>query len=369
MIFITPCYYTNRVLVIYFDFRPKETKEDLFDREEELNKLISASKIESIILLTGIRRIGKTSLLKVFLNETNYPYALVDVRSPLTSYKSLYTIFSDILTQINKRRRIEKILRHISGISFFGLNISLSWDPKNRPSLIEIMDEINESGKIVLAFDEAQNLRGKLAGEFLSLLAHCYDYCKNVTFILTGSEVGLLYDFLKVEDPSSPLYGRHIDEIRLNRFDEKKSMEFLTEGFNQVGISPAKGVLEYAVSKLDGIVGWLTEFGYRCVKIREIKKEIVDELIELAGKLVVEELSHFSKDYVIVVKAIAEGYERWSEIKRYIENVKKRVVYDAELKRYLDKLEKRGYVIKNENGKYELADPVIKSALSNKYRS
>jgi len=354
------------VLVIYFDFRPKETKEDLFDREEELNKLISSSKTESIILLTGIRRIGKTSLLKVFLNETNYPYALVDIRSPLTSYKSLYTIFSDVLTQINKRRRIESLLKHITGISFFGLNISLSWDPKNRPSLVEIMDKINENGKIILAFDEAQNLRGKLGDEFLSLLAHCYDYCKNVTFILTGSEVGLLYEFLRIEDPSSPLYGRHIEEIRLNRFGERKAMEFLVGGFKQVNISPPKDVLEYAVSKLDGIIGWLTEFGYRCVKAREVKKEIVDEIVELAGKLALKELNRFSKDYVTVVKAIAEGNNRWSEIKKYLENAKKRVVYDAELKRYLDKLEKRGYVVKEESGKYELTDPVIKSALRSK---
>jgi len=352
------------VLVIYFDFRPKESKEDLFDREEELNKLLSSVKTESIILLTGIRRIGKTSLLKVFLNEVKYPYALVDVRSPLTSYKTLYTIFSDVLTQINLKRKIEDFLRHITGISFFGVNVSLSWDPKNRPSLIEVMDKIDETGKVILAFDEAQNLRGKLADEFLSLLAHCYDYCKNVTFILTGSEIGLLYDFLKVENPSSPLYGRHIEEIRLNRFDEKKSMEFLIEGFKQFNISPPRDVLEYAVSKLDGIVGWLTEFGYRCVKAGEVKKEIVDDLVELAGKLALEELSHFSKDYVLVIKAIAEGYNRWSEIKRYLENAKKRVVYDAEVKRYLEKLEKRGYIMREESGKYEITDPVLKNALS-----
>jgi len=352
------------VLVIYFDFRPKETREDLFDREEELNKLISASSSESIILLTGIRRIGKTSLLKVFLNEVKIPYALVDVRSPLTSYKSLYTIFSNILTQINKKRRIEEFLRHLKGVSFFGINISLSWDPKTRPSLLDIIDKIDESGKVIIAFDEAQNLRGKLGNEFLSILAHCYDYCKNVTFILTGSEVGLLYDFLKLDDPTSPLYGRHLEEIRLNRFNETQSLEFLREGFRQAGISsPPQSILEYAVSKLDGIVGWLTEFGYRCIKAGEVKKEIVDEVLELASRLAMEELSHFSESYVIVIEAIAKGYKRWSELKRYLEDKKKRMIYDAELKRYLDNLEKRGYIKKEEN-EYDLSDPVLKNALS-----
>ncbi|QGA68571.1 AAA family ATPase [Sulfolobus sp. E11-6] len=351
------------MLVIYFDFKPKETKEDLFDREEELKKLLSC-KDETIVLLTGIRRIGKTSLLKVFLNESKLPYALVDVRSPLTSYRSLYTIFSDVLSQLNKKRRVIDLLKYVKGISIFGINISLSWDPKNRPSLLEIMDRVDESGKVILAFDEAQNLRGKLANDFLSILAHCYDYCKNVTFILTGSEIGLLYDFLMVDNPSSPLYGRHIEEIRLNRFTEEQSLEFLKEGFRQANISPDETVLQYAVSKLDGVVGWLTEFGHRCVRIGDVKKEIVDEVLEIAGRLALEELSHFSKDYILVVEAIAKGYNRWSELKRYLEDKKKRRIYDAELKRYLDKLEKRGYVVKKEGGGYELTDPVLKNALA-----
>jgi len=74
------------------------------------------------------------------------------------------------------------------------------------------MDSINSLGRALIAFDEAQNQRGKLATNFISLLAHCYDYCSNVNFILTGSEVGLLYDLLGIYDVESPLYGRHLDE-------------------------------------------------------------------------------------------------------------------------------------------------------------
>ena len=82
---------------MYFDARPKESREDLYDREEELQALRS-SLSEPIVLLTGVRRIGKTSILKVLLNEVDAPYALMDVRLPLTSYGSLYSIFSEILT-------------------------------------------------------------------------------------------------------------------------------------------------------------------------------------------------------------------------------------------------------------------------------
>gem|GEM_PF-960174 len=227
------------MLVILFDHRPKETRRDLYDREEELSALHSASS-EPIILLTGVRRIGKTSVLKVFLNELEVPHALVDVRLPLTSYKSLYSLFSDILSQINKKKSIKSYVEHINGISILGVNISLSWDPRDKPSLLTVMDNLNQAGRVILAFDEAQNLRGKLSNEFLSLIAHCYDYCRNMTFVLTGSEIGLLYDFLKMEDPSSPLYGRHVEEIRLNKFNEQESLDFVNYPALTDGASPPR---------------------------------------------------------------------------------------------------------------------------------
>ena len=80
------------MLLIFFDERPKETIENLYDREEKLSSLQYAIS-EPIVLLSGIRRIGKTSILKVFLNIINLPYALIDARISLSSYRALYTNF------------------------------------------------------------------------------------------------------------------------------------------------------------------------------------------------------------------------------------------------------------------------------------
>ncbi|MCX8182734.1 MAG: hypothetical protein N3D12_06415 [Candidatus Methanomethyliaceae archaeon] len=57
-----------------FDERPKEAKEDLYDREEELEQLRKLAS-KPLVLLTRMRRIGKTSVLKVFLKESGLPYA------------------------------------------------------------------------------------------------------------------------------------------------------------------------------------------------------------------------------------------------------------------------------------------------------
>ncbi|MFP3240645.1 MAG: ATP-binding protein, partial [Caldivirga sp.] len=55
-----------------FDERPKARREDLFDRVKEVSEVIDAiDKGRPIIVLSGIRRIGKTSVLLVALNEVN----------------------------------------------------------------------------------------------------------------------------------------------------------------------------------------------------------------------------------------------------------------------------------------------------------
>jgi AAA+ ATPase superfamily predicted ATPase len=66
---------------VLFDPRPKEFRSELFDREKELKELESYVKSGSpLILCLGVRRIGKTSLLKVFLNEHGYPHVYINAR-------------------------------------------------------------------------------------------------------------------------------------------------------------------------------------------------------------------------------------------------------------------------------------------------
>ncbi|MGC8600666.1 MAG: hypothetical protein ACP5LX_06420, partial [Nitrososphaeria archaeon] len=49
-----------------------------------------------LLLLTGIRRIGKTSVLNVFLNESKTPFILIDARSLKRNYsvEDLYKLIA-----------------------------------------------------------------------------------------------------------------------------------------------------------------------------------------------------------------------------------------------------------------------------------
>jgi len=46
----------------------------------------------------------------------------------------------------------------------------------------------------------------------------------------TGSEVGVLREFLRLEDPEAPLYGRHRREIFLGGFTAQQALGFLKAG-------------------------------------------------------------------------------------------------------------------------------------------
>ncbi|WP_054856973.1 ATP-binding protein [Vulcanisaeta sp. JCM 16159] len=63
-----------------FDTKPKTRRADLFDFEEEFgrfSRLINDS-LTRLIVVRGLRRTGKTSLVLTTLNELGMPYVFID---------------------------------------------------------------------------------------------------------------------------------------------------------------------------------------------------------------------------------------------------------------------------------------------------
>jgi AAA+ ATPase superfamily predicted ATPase len=357
---------------LYFDPRPKTRREDLYNRDKELKALEKAlSRRTPLTVVCGIRRLGKTSLIFVALRE--HPHVIIDLCgvNP-NSRESLYRrIEASINIFFSKNKNLwyalKDKLRHVSGVQVMGTGVALSWGEK-RADLIEIF-RILEEHDVILAFDEVQNLRGPMGKELAEILAHLYDYT-NLRMILTGSEIGLLYDFLGVNNPKAPLYGRYFTEIRLERFDRDTSLDFLRKGFQQVGIDADEDVLEYAWEKLDGIVGWLVLFGVKCMETN-VSKEVADKVLKEASKLVLDEFKNFlskhrpaEERYVTVMAALAEGRRTWSELKNFLERREGRTLPDSTLSRILNALVKASFVEKVVEGRnvyYRIADPVLKS--------
>lgn len=359
---------------MYFDPRPKVRREDLYDREEELEQLRRYVSSSPLTVITGVRRLGKTSLLLVGLRDT--PHVILDTRgvNPNSRRDLLKRFESGINTFLRKNSKLRdsilRRLKNIAGVQVMGTGIALQWR-KEKADLLSIARVLEEHGA-VLAVDEVQNLRGVVGREFAELIAHIYDYT-DLRVVLTGSQVGLLYDFLGVDDPSSPLYGRHFSEIKLKRFSKEESLDFLRKGFAQLGMQAEDDVLELVVDRLDGIVGWLVLFGLRCSEAREISREISENVMREAGKLAMQELQNFIKRhapaerrFLLTAKAVASGRRVWSEIRDYVEEAEGRSIPSSVLARILNSLVKASFLSKKTEGKnvwYEIEDPVLENAL------
>ncbi|MDP7982958.1 MAG: hypothetical protein RAK18_07240, partial [Conexivisphaerales archaeon] len=94
-----------------FDPRPKASRDELFDREKELG-ILDGSVGKPLIVVAGIRRVGKSSLLMSFLENRRGVY--VDLREVRTR-ADLYRKISDGLSS-SLRRLGEGFLRQIRGV-------------------------------------------------------------------------------------------------------------------------------------------------------------------------------------------------------------------------------------------------------------
>ncbi len=360
-----------------FDPRPKESRSELFDREKELDLLeLYVRDGSPLILCLGVRRVGKTSLLKVFLNENNYPYIYINARK-LSEYQynvaGLYKLFSESIAHTKFSNRLAEYLRSLRGVKIevLGTSIEMGFDWRKRePSITSILEKFDNYARdqntyFLVVIDEAQELRflrGHNRMDFRQIMAYSYDNLRNVKFILSGSEIGLLYEFLEFDNYASPLYGRVRDELVLNRFSKEESIRFLEVGFNEAGIRPPRVTIEEVVGALDGIPGWLAFYGYNVVQARrfDILDKVLEEAIQVAfGEL--EKIVRSGKLYGHILRAVAMGHRNWSAIKRVVEAWVGTYIYNKTLYYGLNRLIALGVLMK-ENERYDFTDPIYREA-------
>lgn len=356
---------------MYFDPLPKKNRGDLYNREEELKKFSDALAYSSLIVIVGLRRTGKTSFMNVALSESDSPHIVLDMRG-LSFNPSRADIVRKVESAFNliNRRWLSGVInaiKQVKGVGLLGNSLSLDWS-RDGLDLADLFDRVNawaedNNGRFLVAFDEIQLIRGEKS--IPRLFAHIIDYNQNICLVVTGSEMGLLFDFLGLEDPDSPLYGRHYTEIRMRNFERDESMEFLTTGFKQIGIDPQGDIIDYAVDRLDGVVGWLTLFGTRCRDENGTSVEIVDNVVREGGKLIRAEalkMVRYSPRYAVVLNYLARVKKAsWRQIKSVLEVHENRSLPNPTVSEVLNRLVKTSLIEKNEG--YSIADPLLEGGI------
>ncbi len=358
-----------------FDPYPKTRVEDLFDREREFDILRKSLELgERFIVVYGIRRIGKTSFIHTALKKLCYPHVIVDVReiysvynriSKHHVYRKIADYFTDNMEFFERIGfKMRELIGRIKGFKIMGAGIEI--EPTRLTDLTELFKAFNRwaihhNTRFVIAFDEAQYLRFSGAIRYDMLFSWAIDNLEAITVIVTGSEVGVLRDFLKIDDPNAPLYGRYRCEIKLEKFSFRQSIEFLEEGFKQLNVRVDEDELREVVEKLDAIPGWLTLYGY----YRGVKnighREALEKVFTEGSKMVLNELNkiieHSRDRYLAILEAIVRGATTWSQIKTYV-MYRTGEITDKRFTDLLRNLIRYGIVEKTTKG-YRVIDPLV----------
>jgi AAA+ ATPase superfamily predicted ATPase len=374
---------------MYFDEEPKTTRKDLYNFEEEYRRLLNLLEGgRRFVVVKGLRRTGKTSLCLTCFHEARIPYFFVDCRKfaqmPVITRVDLTKLLEEATNDFLRREsglagRALEWLKGVRGvnISLKPPSVTLSWGPRRAEaldpvSLFESLSNLaSERGKrFVLVLDEAQELKRLVDYDLTRILAYTFDHLRGLQVVVTGSQVGFLYDFLRVDDPDSPMYGRLICEVSLPHLSNEQALEFLRLGFSQVKIRVPKELLEEAARRLDGVIGWLTYLGARARERGHLDSAVLEEAVRGGSRLAAKEFENFLKVHraeeryrLLARRASQAGGATWSELKRALEASEGKRISNRRVSELIGNLVKGGFLLK-ENGKYRIADPLLAVALS-----
>ncbi len=351
---------------MYFDTSPKTTRTDLFGRHFLLDTLIAYSKDTSVrmIVLKGLRRTGKTSLLNVALAEAKLLSLKIDVReTPYYGRKEFMTYLIEKIKDKIGESLFQRILKYFSKIEVSYADLSTTFFLNIEQKFSTFFEKLDaelekKDAMLVLAFDEVQ-LLSKIKFEYN--FAAMYDNYKHIKLILTGSEIGLLDQFLGKRDAHSPLYGRAIMEQEVPKFNEEETRTFLLEGFAQIQKKISLEEIKEVIANFNGIIGWATYYGWfrnQGKSHPQAISAVVEEGVKLTKVELDTFLAHRNKSrYLKIVRWIAKGFNQWNLLKQQFVK-EKATVSDRQLDLYLSELQDYGFVIKiNEN--YFLTDPLL----------
>jgi len=364
---------------LLFDPNPKSRREDLFGRDEEINMFTESLELgERLIVVYGVRRVGKTSFIRVALRELKYPHVIIDVREIYNTYGRVtkYHLYSKMAEYFTRNLdffgkmgfKLRELLRRIRGFRVTELGVDI--EPVSLPSITSLLRRYDEwaskhNTRFVIAFDEAQYLRFSGVTRYDGIFAWAVDNLENLTIVVTGSEIGILQDFLRLDDPKAPLFGRYAREIKLERFTRTQSIEFLKKGFSELNIAIDENELHEVTSRLDGIPGWLTLYGYYRGVEKRSHIDALEKVFEVGSKLTMEELEKIvapsRERYLTILEAITRGASTWREIKTYV-MYKTGPITDKRFTDLLKKLVKYSIIEKRDN-QYKIADPLIEYSI------
>jgi AAA+ ATPase superfamily predicted ATPase len=312
-----------------------------FDRTREIAKLKDirkrAQNVAQFTVITGRRRIGKTSLLLKAYDDEPILYFFI-------SRKAESELCRDFVNEIEEK-----------------MDVPILGDPNKFSIIFEYLMKLSETRTFTLIIDEFQEFL-RVNKSVFSEMQRIWDLNKSdshINLLVCGSVNSLMNKLFR--DKHEPLYGRQTDTIKVGTFSPSVLKEIIsvynpdytTEDLLSLYLYTG-GVAKYIELLMDG---GATTSGKILDKIIE-----QDSLFISEGKAML--IEEFGKDYGIyfsILTLIAQGHNTRGDIEGILK---------SEIGGYITKLEKDyGLIIKNQplfekspnkNVHYEIGDNFLR---------
>jgi len=350
-----------------FDLKPKDSRADLYGRRDEIERIKDLIEHGSWVVLLGPRMVGKTSIAKVASSDLPRQYTSVylNLYGVNSSHALLQALAHGVSTSRTLFEKIKDVLRRTEEFSVGADSFSIKVASKPMTRIGDIIAAIGSlKHNTVFILDEVQEL-SVISGHLLKLLANIFNTYNNITFIFTGSMIGLLRALLEPKS-TSPLYGRTPARLYIRPFDELNSLKFLEQGFKGLGKHIEDSEINEAVNNLDGIPGWLTLYGNNAAIKKLSHNKALEQTRKEATKIIKDELEHFLVDkdrsaYIQALKVASYASASWTEIRKGISMAKGTKANDLIVKTIIDNLVAVMYLVKDEStNTYTVADPLVR---------
>ena len=281
-----------------------------YDREIETETLMrieaTSHEYAQMTVITGRRRIGKTTLIKHAFGAKNMIYFFVARKSEALLCQELVETIKD---------RLGEDLGDFASMS----------------RLFNSVMQIAKRRHFTLVFDEFQNFK-YVNDSFFSEMQNVWDSNKDearINLIVCGSLYSMMTKIF--DDRKEPLYGRATSRIRLREFPLRTVKEILKD-YNP-DYAPDDLLAMYMVT------GGVAKYIEQLVMNRAFNKDAILKSVLSFGSYFIEEgkellSDEFGKDYgsyFSIMSAVAGGFNERGEIKSYT---------GIEAGGYLEKLEK-----------------------------
>jgi hypothetical protein len=237
--------------------------EEVIDRDEETQELLTNAVGGHFVRLYAPRKYGKTSLLKRALRDGEAKEGLIPILVDLYRVSSIADVTLRLERAYSKqlkgvvRSKIEDFLQKTGiGVSLgaYGISAKLQLDPKIDPlpalhALLDLPLRLEESGgyRAYVALDEFQDV-GKVPNLDGLIRSHIQHQGDVASYVFAGSEPALMRQLFEVKD--RPLYGSAVP-MRLQRLGNEDIAEYLAGRFVQT----RRGVGETLNPLLDAAKG------------------------------------------------------------------------------------------------------------------